>query len=387
MEFQLSDELKALRVEAREVAREFIAPTAMQRDRDKAFPHELLKICSEKGWMGCLVSKEFGGSDMGNLGQAIVLEEVAVACVSTHVTVSVHNSLMSTPMKKYASPKLQEAYLPQVASGAWLGAYLLTEPGAGSDAASLKTTAVEDGDEFVINGDKMWITSGDEARLGIVFARTEQDPEIRGPKAISAFVVDFEKTDGVTYGKREPKLGIRGSSTVAVFLKNVRVPKENLLGERGRGFNIAMDLLNGGRIGIAIQAIGVARASFELALREVTKLERGGMPLAKSQVVQFRLADMATRIDAARLLALRAAVMRDNKEQHIKEASMAKYFASKVANEICREVCELLGEAGIHDNSEAERFLRDCRVTELYEGTTEVQKLVIAKQLFSELES
>ncbi len=387
MDFQLSEELLQLQAEAKQVAEELIAPGARDRDENKVFPHDLLKICGDKGWMGCLVPKEFGGSDIGNLGQAVVLEEVAAACASTHVTVSVHNSLMSTPMKKYASAELQAKYLPQVASGAWLGAYLLTEPGAGSDAASLKTTAVEDGDSFVINGDKMWITTGDEARLGIVFARTELDESIRGPKAISAFVVDFEESGGVTFGKREPKLGIRGSSTVAVFLKDVRVPKGNLLGERGRGFNIAMDLLNGGRIGIAIQAIGIGRASFEHALGLVGSLERAGKPMTKSQIVQFRLADMATRLDAARLLALRAAVLRDNNEPHIKEASMAKLYASTIANQVCREVCELLGDAGIRDDGIAERLLRDCRVSELYEGTTEVQKLVIAKQLFADCEA
>ena len=384
MQFDLTDELKALREEARDVSRSLIAPGAAERDRNKTFPLDLLKVCGEKGWMGCLVPREHGGSDIGNIGQAVVLEEVAVACASTHVTVSVHNSLMSTPMKKYAAPALQEAYLPRVATGEWLGAYLLTEPNAGSDAASLTTVAEEKDDHFVINGEKMWITTGDEARLGIVFARTELDDSVPGPKAISAFVVDMKKSEGVSFGKREPKLGIRASSTVAVSLKDVRVPKDHLLGERGRGFNIAMDLLNGGRIGIAVQAVGIARAAFEHALQRVGSMQRGGRPLAKSQVVQFRLSEMATRIDAARLLAWRAAIMRDEGVTHIKEASMAKLFASTMANDVCREVCELLGEAGISSDGLAERFLRDCRVSELYEGTTEVQKLVIAKQLFAE---
>ncbi|MCB9831247.1 MAG: acyl-CoA dehydrogenase family protein [Planctomycetes bacterium] len=383
MLFQLDDALLALQQEAREFARTEVAPQAARRDREKEFPADLMTQVGARGWLGCLVPRSWGGSDIGNIGQAVVLEEIAAACASTHVTMSVHNSLMSTPLKKYASAELQQEFLPKVVTGEWLGAYLLTEPGAGSDAAAQKTTAVRDGDDWLINGEKMWITTGDMARVGIVFARTDLDPAARDAKAVSAFVVDMQ-SPGISFGKREPKLGLRGSTTVAISLKDLRVPGKNLLGELHRGFNIAMDLLNGGRIGIAIQGIGIGRAALELALDTVGGLKRNGKDLARSQSVQFRLADMATRVDAARLLAYRAAELRDHDLPHIKEASMAKLFATRMANEVCREVVELLGESGYGAASAAERLMRDCRICELYEGTTEIQKLVIAKQLFAD---
>ncbi|MEE9395007.1 MAG: acyl-CoA dehydrogenase family protein [Planctomycetota bacterium] len=380
MDFALDEKLLARQAEARAFARDEVAPGAAERDRKKEYPEKLVRRAAELGYMGCLVPEKMGGSGLGNLGQCVVLEEVAAACAGTHVTLSVHNSLVSAPIYKYGGPEVHERWLGAVGSGEKLGCYLLTEPGSGSDAAAMSTTATEDGDYFVINGDKMWITTGDVAQVGVVFAITNLDRSVRNTKAISAFVIDFDDP-GVTFGKREPKLGLRASTTVAVFLKDVRVHKSQMLGERDRGFSIAMDMLNGGRIGIAVQAIGIARAALELALERSEISKRNGKPLGKSQLARFRMAEIATSIEASRLLAWRAALLRDRKENHIREASMAKLMATQSANDACRRVVELLGEAGYSDDCAAERLMRDCRVTELYEGTTEVQKLVISRQL------
>jgi butyryl-CoA dehydrogenase len=380
MNFDLDERLLRAQEDARRFAEERVAPDAARRDREKIFPNDLLRECADLGYFGFLVSESEGGSGLGNLGQAVVLEEIAAACAGTHVTLSVHNSLVSSPINKFASDDLKSRYLRDVASGKVLGCYLLTEPGSGSDAAAMKTTAREDGDSFVLNGDKMWITSGDEAQLGIVFAVTEMDESLPDTKRISAFVMDFDDP-GISFGKREPKLGLRASSTVAVFMKDVRVPKVNLLGERGRGFNIAMDLLNGGRVGIAVQALGIARAALEAVTRAFPDMRRAGRPIGKSQLARFRVAEIAADLDAARLLCWRAAWLRDEGREHIAEASMAKLFATQASNEACRRAVELLGEAGYGSDHVVERLMRDCRVTELYEGTTEVQKLVISRQL------
>ncbi|MCA9319097.1 MAG: acyl-CoA dehydrogenase family protein, partial [Planctomycetes bacterium] len=378
LSFDLDERLAKAQAEARQFAIEHVAPGAAARDRDKIFPHDLVRDAAARGWLGCLVPEAQGGSGLGNIGQAIVLEEIAAACASTHVTISVHNSLVCSPILSYGSERQKELYLRRVATGESLGAYLLTEAGSGSDAAAMKTTArLEDG-EWILNGEKMWITTGDEAKLGIVFARSEADPKLANTKAISAFLVPFNR-DGIQFGKREEKLGLRGSSTVSVTLNEVRVPEDHLMGERARGFNVAMDMLNGGRIGIAVQGVGIARAALEYALSEAAGRERDGRPLSRSQLAVFRLSEIATEIDAARLLSWRAAILRDQKRNHIREASMAKLFATQAANRACRAVVGLLGEAGYDDQSVAARLMRDVRVTELYEGTTEVQKLVIGK--------
>lgn len=380
MDFRLNQDQLELRRRAKDFAERRVAPSAAAREKAKEFPWDLFREAAAEGFAGCLVPKTYGGSAIGNVGQCIVLEEIAVACASTHVTLSVHNSLISGPLVKYGSEALKRQWLPDLAVGKKLGSYLLTEPGSGSDAASMKSTAVRDGDSWILNGDKMWITSGDTADVGVVFARTDLDPKAKPVKAISAFLVDM-KLPGVSFGKREPKLGLRSSSTTAVFLKDVRVPLGAMVGEENKGFNIAMDTLNGGRIGIAVQSVGIARAAFEALVGAVSRLERRGAPMAKSQLAQWKLADTATDIDAARLLCLRAAALRDLGEPHIGEASMAKLFASRMANETCRRAVEVLGEYGQSEALPIERLFRDCRVTELYEGTTEVQRIVIAKQL------
>lgn len=372
MDFELGDELTALQTEARQFAAEVVAPGAAERDRTHEFPRAIVEQAAQRGWTGLLVPKEYGGAGLGNIAQCVVLEEIAVACASTHVTLSVHNSLACGLIAKWGADELKQSFLPVMASGEKLGCYLLTEPGAGSDAISLKTTAAIDGDDYVLNGEKSWITTADEAGFGVVFAKTDLAPDARPSRAISAFLVDM-KADGVTCGKREEKLGIRSSSTSAVSFRDVRIPASQLLGDLGQGFGVAMDTLNGGRIGISIQSVGIARAAMEA-------LQTAGLH-GKTQPGSFRIASMATRIDAARLLSHRAAVLRDKGLPHVREASMAKLFASKTANDICREAVAAMGEAGCTDDFIFERLMRDVRVTELYEGTTEVQKIVIAKQL------
>jgi butyryl-CoA dehydrogenase len=381
MELTLTPDLLALRAEARAVADAVVKPGAAERDRTKEFPAAVVQELAKKGWLAFLIPKAYGGMEAGNLRQCIVLEEIARADASVHVTVSVHNSLVSAPITRFASEELKRAYLPRMATGEILGAYALTEPHSGSDAAALACTAQPDGNEWVLNGTKMWITTGNEAGVILVFART--DKSASKAKGISAFLVD-RGAKGLTAGKPENKLGIRASETVQLFLENVRIPRRNLIGELNRGFNYAMDTLNGGRVGIATQAIGIAQAALEevVAHFKMQAARDGARPM--TQVEEFRIAEMATKIDASRLLGLRAAMLRDRGDEHIREASMAKLFASQTANEVTRSAVELLGAAAYAGGFEAERFLRDARITELYEGTTEVQKLVIARTLLKE---
>jgi butyryl-CoA dehydrogenase len=381
MELTLTPELEALRAEARAFADTVVKPGAVERDRTKEFPIDVVRQAAKKGWLSLLIPKAYGGAESGNLKQCLVLEEIARADASVHVTMSVHNSLASGPIVRFASDELKKAYLPRMATGEILGAYALTEPHSGSDAAALACTAVSDGDQWVLNGTKMWITTGNEAGVIVIFART--DKSVSKAKGISAFLVD-RKTPGLTAGKPENKLGIRASETVQLFLENVRVPKRNLLGEINRGFNYAMDTLNGGRIGIATQALGIAQAALDevVAFFKANRSPNGPRPL--TQVEEFRLADLATRVEGARLLCWRAAILRDRGAEHIREASMAKLSASQTANDVTRAAVELIGPAAFSGVTAAERLLRDARITELYEGTTEIQKLVIARTLLKD---
>jgi butyryl-CoA dehydrogenase len=381
MDLTLSPDLLALRDEARAFADDVVKPGAAERDRTKEFPSKVVQEAARKGWLSLLIPKAYGGAEVGNLRQCLILEEIARADASVHVTISVHNSLASSPMVRFGSEELKRAYLPRMARGEILGAYALTEPHSGSDAAALACSASLDGSHWVLNGTKMWITTGHSAGAIVIFART--DKSVSKAMGISAFVVD-RSTPGLTCGKPENKLGIRSSETVQLFLENVRVPKQNLLGELNRGFNYAMDTLNGGRIGIATQALGIAQAALDevVAFFKAHRGPNGSWPL--TQVEEFRVAEMATKIDAARLLCWRAAILRDRGAEHIREASMAKLLSSQTANEVARAAVELLGAAGFDGTTAAERLLRDARITELYEGTTEIQKLVIARTLLKD---
>lgn len=380
MDFTLDPELVALRDEARAFADTVVKPGAAERDRTKEFPGAIVQQAGKLGWLSLLIPKAYGGVEAGNLRQCLVLEEMARADASVHVTISVHNSLASSPIVRFGSEEVKKAYLPRMARGEIIGAYALTEPHSGSDAAALSCSAVLEKDHWVLNGTKMWITTGNEAGVIVIFARTDKTaPKAKG---ITAFVVD-RNTPGLTCGKPENKLGIRASETVQLFLENVKVPKMNLLGELNRGFNIAMDTLNGGRIGIATQAIGIAQAALDEVVSHF-KAYRSKNGRALTQIEEFRVAEMATKIDAARLLCWRAAILRDRGVDHIREASMAKLSASVASNEVTRTAVEALGGDGFGAGMSAERFLRDARITELYEGTTEVQKLVIARTLLKD---
>jgi alkylation response protein AidB-like acyl-CoA dehydrogenase len=380
MDFELSGELGAFKERAREFAMREVAPHAAAFDRDHRFPTEVIRAAAAAGFLGTTIGKRYGGLELGNAGAAIVTEEFSRACASTGVTVSVHNSLVATPISRFGSDDLKQRYLPRLARGEWLGAYALTEPNAGSDAANQTTRAQQRGDVFVLDGTKLWITSGEQADVFLVFARTSLDDPRKKYKGITAFIV--ERTfPGVRPGKKEEKCGLRGSSTTELLLEGCEVPAANVLGEVGNGFSVAMDTLDGGRIGIASQAIGIADAALEAALDRARSEQRQGRPLGSYQAVQWKLAEMATDLEAARLLTRKAAWLRDRGESCSLAASMAKMFASTTANRACEQAVQIHGGAGYTTDFPVERFFRDARITEIYEGTTEVQHLVIAKHL------
>ena len=377
MNFELSEELTKVREDARRFADEVVAPAASELERTEGFPAEILKEAAARGFFGMLVPKEFGGSELGNMALTLMLIEVNRACASTGVTISVHNSLATAPIIKFGTDEQKKKYLPALASGEMLGAYALTEPHCGSDAAALTCSAVRDCDHYVLNGVKSWITQGNEADLVIVYTRTSKESKTKG---ISCFLVETS-TPGFSAAKKEDKLGIRASPTVEVRFEDCRVPAANMLGGENAGFPIAMNTLDGGRVGIASQAVGIAQASLNAAIAYAKTAERGGQPLSKSQAVQFRLAEMATRIDAAELLTFRASLLRDKGLNHSLEASKAKLFASQTANYCAREALDVLGSAGYLREYPVERYFRDARITEIYEGTSEIQKLVVARGL------
>ena len=380
MDFQLTDRQLELRAQARAFAEEVVMPEAAQRDREHTFPEDMVKEAAKCGFLGLLVDEDSGGLNAGTLGQCLVLEEIARVCASTHVTLSVHNSLATSPILTWGSDSLKKRYLRSLATGELIGAYALTEPHAGSDAAALSCVAKKDGDDYVLNGTKMWITTGARADLVIIFART--DPDVPNAKGISAFVVDGNQP-GLTYGKKENKTGIRASETVQLFLEDVRVPGDHLLGQENKGFYYALETLNGGRIGIATQAVGLAQGALDQTLRILGQGQAPKGCTFSTQDVDFALADMATRIEASRLLVWRAAALKDAAADHVREASMAKLMASQTANDVARKAVSLLGASGWSGEEPIERILRDARITELYEGTTEIQKLVITRTLNS----
>lgn len=377
MNFELSDELARVQESARDFADTVVAPQASKLERDQEYPRELIAEAGKRGFLGMLVPEEFGGGELGNMALTLMLIEVNRACASTGVTISVHNSLSTAPLIKFGTDEQKKKYLGKLASGEMLGSYALTEPHCGSDAAALSTSAVRDGDHFVLNGVKSWITQGNEADLMVVYARTDKSSKTKG---ITCFLVETA-TPGFSASKKEDKLGIRASPTVEVVFDDCRVPASNVLGEVNAGFPIAMNTLDGGRVGIASQAVGIAEACLHAAVQYAKSNTRGGMPLSRMQSVQHLLAEMETQIDAARLLTYRASILRDKKQPHSIEASKAKLFASQTANSCARAAVEILGGDGCVRDNPVERYLRDARITEIYEGTTEIQKLVIARGL------
>jgi alkylation response protein AidB-like acyl-CoA dehydrogenase len=363
---------------ARPFAQQELLPRATKHDRQGSIDPEVFERMKELGLWGLTVPEEYGGAGLGNQALSVVLEEINFACASTGVTLSVHNSLICAPLRKFGNEAQKKAWLPRLATGEVLGAYCLTEPNAGSDAASLRTTARVDGDDFVVDGTKVWVTNGGWAGMFLVYVRT--GPPNSRAKGISAVLIPRD-TPGVRVGKPEKKCGIRGSSTTEIEFSGVRVPRSNLVGKLDDGFKIAMDTLDGGRIGIASQAVGIGRACLEAAVKYSKEREQFGQPIGEFQAIQWKLADMSTRLDAARLLVAKAAWLRDRGERCSQAAAQAKLFASQTANFCADESLQIHGGAGYTDHFHVERLFRDARITEIYEGATDIQRIVIARSL------
>lgn len=380
MDFDLTEEQALLQQTARDFAQRELLPRAAQADQEEAFVAEQVRLCAEMGFLGMAVPEAYGGSGLGAVGTALVLIELNRACPSTGTTVSVHNSLTSESVLRFGTEAQRRRYLPRLARGEWLGAYALSEAGSGSDAGSLTCAAVREGDGWVLTGTKLWISHGDEADLVVVFARTDPGAGSRG---ISAFLVETA-WEGYQPGKKERKMGLRGSSTVELHLDGVRVPAENLLGEVDRGFPIALALLDAGRIGIAAQGVGIAQACLDASVKYSRERTQFGQPIGSFGAIREKIAHMATRTEAARLLTLRAAFLKDRGRPHGREASMAKLAASRAANVCAKEAIQIHGGAGYTKDFPVERWFRDARVTEIYEGTTEIQKLVIARSYLAD---
>lgn len=381
VQYPLTEEQRLIQQTARDFADSVIAPAADKHNREGKFPLEIVKELGRMGFLGMLVPEEYGGTAAGNFALVLALEEVNRACASTGVTMSVQSSLVTAPLVHWGSEQLKNKYLPKLATGEFLGAYALSEPGSGSDAASLVTSAVRDGDEFVLNGTKNFITTGLEADVVIAMVRTDPSHKTRG---ITAFVIE-SGTRGFSVGKKEEKLGLRSSSTVQLVFEDLRVSASSILGEVGSGFKIAMHTLDGGRIGIAAQAVGIAQACLDASIKYAEEREAFDQQIGKFQAVQWKIADMSMRIEAARLLVYNAARLKDEKLPHGKEAAMAKLFASETANQAAREAVQIHGGAGYLEDFPVERYFRDARITEIYEGTSEIQRLVIARHVLNNL--
>ncbi|WP_273786360.1 acyl-CoA dehydrogenase family protein [Brucella intermedia] len=373
----LNDTQEQIREAARQFAQERLAPGAAARDREHAFPRAELTEMGELGFLGMLVPEEWGGSDLGTVAYALALEEIAAGDGACSTILSVHSSVGCVPILRFGTEEQKQRFLPKMASGEWIGGFALTEPQAGSDASALKTRARRDGDHYVIDGSKQFITSGKNGSVVIVFAVT--DPSA-GKKGISAFIVPTD-TPGYEVVSVEHKLGQHSSDTCALAFTNMRIPVENRLGEEGQGYKIALANLEGGRIGIAAQSVGMARAAFEAARAYAGERVTFGKPIIEHQAVAFRLADMATKIEAARQMVLHAAALREAGKPCLTEASMAKLVASEMAEQVCSAAIQIHGGYGYLADYPVERIYRDVRVCQIYEGTSDVQRLVIARGL------
>jgi butyryl-CoA dehydrogenase len=372
-----TEEQAAVQRTAREFAMNEVLPKAAEIDREHRHPAELVARMAELGFMGIAVPEAYGGAGLDNVSYVIAMEEISRACGSTGVIMSVNNSLVCDPILRFGTEAQKQQWLTPLAQGKHLGCFALSEPEAGSDAAAQKTIATRDGSDWVINGTKNWITNGPVADTCVLFTMNDQ---AAGHRGITAFILPM-KTKGVRCGKPDDKLGIRGSKSSQIYLDDVRLPADALLGEVGGGFKVAMSTLDGGRIGIAAQAIGIARASLEDSLAYAQQRRTFGKPIAQHQAIAFKLADMATEIDAARLLALRAAWLKDSKKPYGKEAAMAKLYASDIANKAARDGIQIFGGNGYVTEFPVERHFRDAKITEIYEGTSEIQRQVIAGHL------
>lgn len=361
----------------REFAQKEVKPLAAEIDEEERFPHETVEKMAEIGLLGMTVPRQWGGAGCSNQLYATAVEELSAVCATTGLILSVHTSLCADPIKIHGSSAQKDKYLPLLASGEMLGAFGLTEPNAGTDSAAQQTTAVDDGAEWILNGNKIFITSGGVADLYIIFAMTDKS---LGNKGISAFIVE-KGTSGFSFGKKEKKLGIRGSATCELIFENCRIPKENLLGKINGGFKVAMGTLDGGRIGVAAQAVGIAQGAINEAVKYTKERKQFGRPISAFQNTQFQLADMQTRTDAARLLVRRAAWAKDNGLPFSSDAAMAKLFASETAMAVTTMAVQLFGGYGYMREYPVERMMRDAKITEIYEGTSEVQKMVVSGKI------
>lgn len=377
MDFTLTPHQQQFQAMVREFANKELKPLATKIDKEEYFPWDLYKKMGKLGLMGMTVPKEYGGAGIDRLSYMIALEEISRVCGSTGITVEAHNSLGVGHIYEKGTEQQRRKYLPKLLTGEALAAWALTEPSAGSDAAGMKTTAVLEGDHWVLNGTKQFITSGDLAIVTTVMAKTDKT---KGAKGISAFIVE-KGTPGFTVGVTEDKLGLRGSHTVELILENCKVPKENLLGEKDLGFVGAMSILDRGRTAIGAMSVGIAQGAFEESLQYAKTREQFGKPIGKNQAIQWMLADMATEIDAARLLVYRAAYLEDQHQPFGKEASMAKLFASTIAMNATRNAIQIHGGNGYMRDLPLERFYRDIKLCQIGEGTSEVQRMVIARRL------
>ncbi len=381
MDFSLSEEHLAVQEAAREFAQHELLPGILERDEKQQFPFDQVKKMGEMGFLGMMVDPKYQGSGMDTLSYVIALEEISKIDAAAGVIMSVNNSLVCWGLEEYGSEYIKNAYLAQLAPGAVLGAFCLSEPEAGSDATAIKTKAEDKGDHYLLNGIKNWITNGGNASVYLVIAQS--DPSL-GHKGINAFVVE-KKWDGIQIGQKENKLGIRSSDTHSIMFNDVKVPKSNLLGKEGMGFKIAMNILNGGRIGIAAQALGIASGAYELSLKYALERKAFGKPISEHQAIQFKLADMHASIEASRLLSYKAAYLKDQGIPFTKESAVAKLIASQTAMDVANEAIQIHGGYGYVKEYHVERMLRDAKITQIYEGTSEIQRLVITREILKSI--
>lgn len=377
MNFQLTEEHLAVQKAARDFAQSELLPGVIERDTHQKFPTEQIRKMGELGFMGMMTDPKYNGGGMDSISYVLAMEEISKIDASVSVCMSVNNSLVCWGLERYGSEAQKEKYLKRLAAGEVIGAFCLSEPEAGSDATSQRTTAEDKGDYYLLNGTKNWITNGNSASVYIVIAQTDAAKRHKG---INALIVE-KGMPGFIVGKKEDKMGIRGSDTHSLMFTDVKVPKANRIGEDGFGFNFAMTTLNGGRIGIASQALGIAAGAYELAVKYAKERKAFGKTLGEHQAIQFKLADMATKIDAARLLVHQAAWLKDQKRDFVRAAAMAKLFASEIAQEVTTEAVQIHGGYGYVKEYHVERLMRDAKITQIYEGTTEIQKMVISRDL------
>lgn len=380
MDFQLSEEHLMIRQAARDFAQNELLPGVIERDENQTFPTEQIKKMGELGFLGMMVDPKYGGGGMDTMSYVLAMEEISKIDASASVVMSVNNSLVCWGLEKFGTEEQKQKYLTKLATGEVIGAFCLSEPEAGSDATSQRTTAEDKGDHYLLNGTKNWITNGGTASVYLVIAQT--DVEL-GHKGINCLIVE-KGMEGFQIGPKENKLGIRGSDTHSLMFTDVKVPKENRIGEEGFGFKFAMQTLSGGRIGIASQALGIASGAYELALKYSKERKAFGKAISEHQAIAFKLADMATEIDAARFLCLHAAWLKDQGQNFDKEGAMAKVFASKVAMDTTVEAVQIHGGYGYVKEYHVERLMRDAKITQIYEGTSEIQKIVISRSVLKD---